>query len=276
VVPFGPSVAAYVWLAVLFAALIASWWIAAPGVSWSKATWLLGALGWYPLLYSIGLIQPGLILMLVVAVAWRLSRAGRPYAAGAVLGLSVLKPQLVLIVPLVLLAAGRWRIVAAFAAVAGALALVSLLVIGPQGLSDYRSLLAMEQAVPNNRYFTLAYLLGPGAPSYVAAGAVVVIAGVAAFLNREAGDERLFALGLVATALSATYWHLQDFTILVLAAWLFWRSGPARWQRAWLLAVALTAELAWPLTPLPLLIAVTVWFACLVAPQGKKLVSAPA
>ena len=259
-VPLGPEVITYIWLVILVACLGAAWWMAAPGAMPRKGLWLLGALAWYPLVYSIGLVQPALILMLILAAAWRLSRAGRPYLAGAVLGLSVLKPQLALVVPLILLAAGRWRTVAAFAAVAGLLALVSVLVIGQQGLSDYRSLLAMEQAVPNNRYFTLAYPLGGGAPSYIAAAAVVVLAAGAAFVNRRAGDDRLFALGLVATALSATYWHLQDFTILVLAAWLFWRTSPPAWQRAWLLVVAVTAEFAWGFTPLPLLIAVVVWF----------------
>jgi hypothetical protein len=128
-------------------------------------------------------------------------------------------------------------------------------------------LLAMEQAVPNTRYFTLAYPLGGGALSYAAAALVVVIAAVGAYLNRAKSHARIFAIGLIATALSATYWHLQDFTILVLAAWLFWRDGPPAWQRWLLLVIAVTGEFAWPLTPLPLLIAVTVWFACVVAPR---------
>lgn len=127
----------------------------------------------------------------------------------------------------------------------------------------------MEQAVPNNRYFTLAYPLGPGLLSYLAAGAVVAVAAAAAYVSRHDSDERIFALGIVATALSATYWHLQDFTILVLAAWLFWRTSPPAWQKGWLLVVAITAEFAWGFTPLPLLIAVSVWFAFLVIPRRQ-------
>ena len=134
----------------------------------------------------------------------------------------------------------------------------------------------MEQAVPNNRYFTLAYLLGPGALSYAAAAAVVVAGVVAAYVNRRAADERIFAIGIVATALSATYWHLQDFTILVLAAWLFWRTGPPAWQRAWLLAVAVTAEFAWGFTPLPLLVALGTWFAFTIIPSRQASELSPA
>jgi len=71
----------------------------------------------------------------------------------------------------------------------------------------------------------------------------------------------------VATALGATYWHLQDFTILLAAAWLFWRTNPPAWQKAWIAVVAVAGELAWPLTPLPMLVALAVWFVILVAPH---------
>jgi hypothetical protein len=191
-----------------------------------------------------------------------------------VLGLTVIKPQLTLLLPVVLLFAGRWRIAVAWAATAAVLALASLALIGGQGLGDYMALLNEAQNVNNNRYFTLAFLLGPGALSYMAQGVVVVAAGVAAYLNRQAGHERIFALGLVATSLGATYWHLQDFTILVLAAWLFWRDHPPAWQRWWLLVIVLAAEFAWPLTPLPLLLAVAVWFGILITPRKRSAVLA--
>ena len=84
------------------------------------------------------------------------------------------------------------------------------------------------------------------------AQAVVTLAAMAAaYLNRGTTPARLFAIGMVATSLGATYWHLQDYTIVVGAAWLFWRDRPPAWQRWWLLVVAVGGELAWPLTPLP-------------------------
>jgi hypothetical protein len=238
--------------------------------------WLLGALAWYPLLYSLALAQPDMVLLLVVAAAWKLAQAGKPLLAGIVLGLSVLKPQLLLLLPLVLVVSGRWRIAAAWAATASALALVSLLVIGSQGLSDYLNLLSEARQIANNRYYTMAYLLGPGLLTDVAQGIVVAITVVGAYLNRHASLERAFALGLVATMLAATYWHVQDFTILVVAAWLFWRDHPPAWQRWWLLVVAIAGEFAWPLTPLAILVGMAVWFACLVAPRGAAPKTAPA
>jgi hypothetical protein len=272
----GAAGVVYLWLAISVLALIAAWWIASPGQGRTRWLWLLGAVAWYPVLYSLALAQPDLVLLLAVAASWRLSRAGRPYLAGLVLGLSVLKPQLTLLLPLVLVISGRWKIAVTWAAAAAALALISLLVIGGQGLGDYLSLLSEARHVTNNRYYTLAYLFGPDVLSYIAQGLIVAIAVVGAYLNRHATDDRLFALGLVATMLGSTYWHLQDFTILVIAAWLFWRDHPAAWQRWLLLLVAIAGELAWPLTPLPILIGVAVWFACLVMPRAARPENAPA
>ena len=263
---FGAAGATYIWLVGSVAALVAAWWMAAPGTGRTRLLWLLAALAWYPVLYSLSLAQPDLAIVLVVVAAWRLAEADRPYAAGLVLGLSVLKPQLTLVLPLVLLAGGRWRIAGAWAAAAAVFALLSLILIGGQGFSDYRSLLNEAQHVTNNRYFTLAYVLGPGPLSYIAQVVVTVLAVAAAYLNRAGTHARLFTLGILATALGATYWHLQDYAILVPAAWLFWRETPPSWQRAWLLVIVIAAELAWPLRPLPVLVGVAVWFAFVAVP----------
>ncbi len=262
---FGAARAVYAWLAISLLSLGVGWWIVAPGRWPQRAVWLLGALAWYPVLYGLSLVQPDLLILCLVAAAWRLAEREKPYLAGAVLGLAVIKPQLTLLLPLVLLAAGRWKIAVGWAATAALLAVTSLAVIGVQGLNDYASLLNQVQHVTNNRYFTLAFVLGPGMLSYVAQGLVALAAVVGAYLNRHSSHARIFALGVVATALGATYWHLQDYTILVVAAWLFWRDGPPVWQKWWLAAVALAAEFAWPLTPLPVLIGVAAWCAFLVA-----------
>jgi hypothetical protein len=262
----GAAGAVYAWLAISIGSLVAAWWIAAPGEWRERALWLLAAVAWYPVLYSLSLAQPALVIVLLTAAAWKLTEARRPYFAGVVLGLSVIKPQLTLLLPLVLLASGRWKVAVSWAATAAVLALASLAVIGGQGLSDYLALLNEAQHVVNNRYFTLAYVLGPGDLSYIAQGIVIAVAGVAAYLNRNASHARLFALGLVATAIGATYWHLQDYAILVPAVWLFWRERP-RASLLWLLLLlAVAGEFAWPLTPLPLLIGLAVWFAALATP----------
>jgi glycosyl transferase family 87 len=269
--PFGAAGAFYAWTLLSLVALVTAWWLAAPGTGLRRWLWLLGAVAWYPVLYGLAFGQPALVVLLTVAAAWKLLDSGRPVPAGVVLGVGMsLKPQLVLALPLVLLAAGRWRMVAAWAVSIGILAAASLLVLGASGFDDYRSLLAEAQTLVNNRYFTTAYVVGPGALSYAAEAVVLIMAAIAAFAHRHEASDRLFALGLVASTLGATYWHLQDFTILLGAAWLFWRAEPPAWQRAWLAVVALTIELAWPLTPLPLLIAVAAWFVFLCLPRRSE------
>jgi hypothetical protein len=263
----GAAGAFYAWTVLSAAALVAAWWLAAPGAGLTRWLWLLAALAWYPLLYSLSLGQPIMLIALAVAASWCLAEAGRPYFAGFVLGLSAIKPQLTLVLPAVLLVGGHWRMALGWAVTAGLLAALSILLIGGQGVSDYRSLIAEAQALTNNRYFTLAYVVGPGLLSYAAQASVTAIALVGAYLNRRASLSHLFCLGLVATALGASYWHLQDYAILVCAAWLFWRDSVPDWQRLWLLVVVLAGELAWPLSPLPILIALAVWFAFLVAPH---------
>jgi hypothetical protein len=262
----GAAATVYVWLAASVAALVAAWWIATPGSARARALWLIAALAWYPVQYSLSLAQPDLIVLLAAVACWKLADKGRPYLAGAVLGVSVLKPQLTLALPLILLAAGRWRIPAAWAATVGVLAVVSVLVIGQQGLSDYRMLLSDAERVANNRYFTAAYVFGPGPLSYAAQAILVVIGAAGAYLNRHSSLARLFAIGLVTSTLGASYWHLQDYAILAGAAWLFWRDPVPAWQRWWLLVVAIGGELAWPLTPLPILVGLAVWLAFMTVP----------
>ena len=255
---------------------MAAWWLAAPDRGpMPGALWLLGALAWYPVLYGLSLAQPDLFIVFLAAVAWRLAEANRPYAAGVVLGLSVIKPQLLLLFPIVLVMSGRWKIAVAWAGTAAVLALASLALIGGQGTSDYLALLDEAQHVTNNRYFTLAWLLGPGTLSYVAQGLIVALAVIGAYLNRRSSHARIFALGIVATTVGATYWHLQDFTILVLAAWLFWREGLSVPLRLLLLVIAVAGEFAWPLTPLPILAGTAVWFAALLT-QPRPAPSAAA
>jgi hypothetical protein len=262
----GAAGAVYVWLAASVAALVAAWWIGAPGSGRGRILWLIAALAWYPVQYSLSLAQPDVIVLLAVVACWKLADSGKPYLAGAVLGVSVLKPQLALGVPLVMLAAGRWRVAMAWAITVGVLAAVSALVIGPLGLNEYRALLSEAERVANNRYFTPAYVLGLGPLSLAVQGVVLAIGLLGGYLNRRSSLGRLFAIGLVTTALAATYWHLQDYTIVVGAAWLFWRDPSPAWQRWWLLVVAIGGELAWPLTPLPILIGLAVWLVFMAPP----------
>jgi len=75
---FGAAGVIYVWLAASLIALVAAWWIAAPGDGRTRLLWLIFALAWYPVQYSIGLAQPDVIVLLA-AIASSATRLSVPW-----------------------------------------------------------------------------------------------------------------------------------------------------------------------------------------------------
>jgi hypothetical protein len=188
-----------------------------------------------------------------------------PIAGGALLGILAFKPQLWLMVPVALLAARQWRAMAA-AAVAGAvLALLSLLVFGPDIWRAWIALMTgMDQAynawVVNGRLnglsvFACVSILGaPRILASLAQGvAIAVAAGLVYFVFRRSvvvGPLQLAVL-LAATMLAAPHASASDAVLLGLATSFY-----------------LAASRAMPLRPSQLLLAATVWICPLVNPPS--------
>lgn len=81
-------------------------------------------------------------LALVSLLAWRSFKQGREVAGGLWLALLLIKPQFVFVPLLALLFKRRWRALGGMLGGIGALSLVSLLIVGPKGISSYVHLLA--------------------------------------------------------------------------------------------------------------------------------------
>lgn len=81
----------------------------------------------------------------IYAFGLRALFGGREVAAGIILGLGALKPQLFLAVPVLLLAQRRWRTLGAWAVTASALAAVSFLLVGVDGARAYVSFLTSDR-----------------------------------------------------------------------------------------------------------------------------------
>jgi len=155
-----PYPAAYwVWSALLVAALVLAWHLAAPGGR-ARVIFLAAAVGWLPVIYGLQLGQPGLFVALGVAGCYALLRANRPLWAGVALGALVLKPQLAFLVPLALLAARQDRAFTGSVIALGALAAASALALGTAGVAAYAARLSFAASVAANRELTLAYFLG--------------------------------------------------------------------------------------------------------------------
>src|SRR5207237_3319864 len=80
--PFGAAGAFYAWTLLSVVALLAAWWIAAPGAGLRRWLWLLAAVAWYPVLYGLAFGQPALVVLLTVAAAWELLESGGPVPGG--------------------------------------------------------------------------------------------------------------------------------------------------------------------------------------------------
>jgi arabinofuranan 3-O-arabinosyltransferase len=162
----------------------------------------------------------------------------RPLAAGCLLGLLTYKPHFGILFPLVLVVDGRWRVIAAAALMALALAVVSWLAFGVDiwrafldsvlvtgnvvfaegraGLEKLQSLLGLVRWLGGG--LTLAWVLH-GALMAACAAAV-------AWLWRARVCFDIKAAALAAAALLATpYLYIYDFTVLAVAVAFLLRMG---------------------------------------------------
>ena len=86
--------------------------------------------------------QNGLVTSAIFVTGVSMLQA-RPFAAGAVLGLLVIKPQLALLLPVAVIAARLWPAIAGAAASAAALLLASLLLFGPAAFEGFWNILPL-------------------------------------------------------------------------------------------------------------------------------------
>lgn len=98
---------------------------------------ILGVLASPPVFEVLGGGQDSVFILAIWLIGIRLLTARHPILAGAILGLGFAKPQLVLLVPIMLLATRNYRALGAFAAVFTALLGVSAGLVGVEGLHQW-------------------------------------------------------------------------------------------------------------------------------------------
>ncbi len=250
-----PLPAAYaLWTALLLAALVWAWHIAAPYTGLKKFALLLLALALWPVLDAFYFGQPSTLLLALVATSWWLCTNDRPIAAGATLALATaLKPHTLILVPLALAASGRYRAFIGWLAVGGLLAAACVLALGASGLDKWWRVAQYGQLDPGQARYTLGYVLGTGPISY----GLEALQGAAAVLiawRRRAEVNVVFAAGLVGSLAFAFHLHQYDYVALILAGWLVVRTEPPLWHRLWLLAGVVTLQTIDLGQPIPQLI----------------------
>ena len=240
--PLPYEVGYWVWSGLLLAALLWTWYLAAPGSGRWRLVHIAAAVGWLPVIYTLQLGQPGLFVGLGVAACYALLRAGRPFWAGCALAVLALKPQLAFLVPAALLVGGRTRAFWGSVVALGLLAAASAIALGPNGIAAYEARLNFAAGVPVNRELTLAPLIGNLAVTRVIQAAIALWALVLVYRLRRRGPEWIFIPALVGGLLASPYLHLDDLAMLGLAAWLYLRTSPRGWMLGFTFAVIVAVE----------------------------------
>src|SRR5262245_16657463 len=130
-VAFPEPVAYLIWTLLSLGALVWAWYLAAPFTGLARVTMLLVGLALWPVMEAFYFGQPTMFVLALVATAWWLMRRKRMVWAGLALALAItLKPQVVVMVPVCLLAAGMWRPIVSLAVSGAVIAAVSVLSLG--------------------------------------------------------------------------------------------------------------------------------------------------
>ncbi|TMD23629.1 MAG: DUF2029 domain-containing protein [Chloroflexi bacterium] len=250
VAPFAalPFAAGYaLWNVVLVASLLVTWWLTAPRSSrLIRLGHLAFALALPSIAFGLLLGQVVIVVAAAVSICWWLLRHNQPFAAGLVLCLIALKPQLALMVPVALLVAGQARAFVGWAA--GSLAMLGAALAG--SAQYLRAMTVYPQ-------LTLPGLVGGGFAAAVTQGLVIVIVLGLVWRRRGSGLEFPFVAGLCASLLIASFLHPQDVAVLLPATWLWLRTDPRGAERI-LGLTGFTAALVLT-TPLPLLLVLAGW-----------------
>src|SRR6185503_9684370 len=173
----------------------------------------------------------------------------RPVLAGVLFGLIAYKPQFGLLIPLALIAGGRWRAFVAAALTVGALALATFIAFGPDvwlafiASAPLTRVEVLEQGGTGwhkiQSVFAMVRMWGGGVPlAYWVQGAVTaMLAAALALLWRSRAAYPLKAGALAIAAIVATPYSLDyDFAVLAVALAYLAADGLARgfapWQRS--------------------------------------------
>ena len=241
-VAFPEPVAYALWTVIGLAAYVWAWYVAAPFHGLGKVAMLLAGLALWPVMEAFYFGQPTLLVLALVATSWWLMRRDRAIAAGVALAFATaLKPQVVIMVPVCLLVARRWRPIIALAASGAVLAGVSAASLGASGLREFWQTLLWIQTDPGHSFFTVAYLFGMGPVTYAVLAVQGALCLVIAARRREDLDI-VFALGLLGSVMVSFHLHQADYSNVLLAAWLVLRGAPSPLHRAWLAAGVITMQ----------------------------------
>lgn len=254
-VPFalaGADLGGRLWVLFGLACLAAGLWLAIRPRPWRDA---LPAFAGVPT--ALLMLNAQLDGIVVLGLGAAIALWSRPYLAGAALGLTLVKPQLVLPLGLGLLLARQWRTLAGWAA-AGVVLWASVAIVDWRWVFDWLAQTG-NTVTSGSREVDLPHL-GTLVPAgfqtdAVAALTVLTIFGVLGLARRRPGDFARTMAVLIGGGVLAAPHALPADLVLVALALAIW--GEARWHDWLLLSVGAALAAVTP-APVPALIGVPV------------------
>jgi hypothetical protein len=201
---------------------------------WGLVTLVVAAT--QPVLELIGSGQDSALSLFLWVLGVRLLTSNRDRSAGVVFALGLLKPQLFIVAPLVLLLQCRFRALGAWVVTASGLGLVSLALVGPSGIHTWLSLpftrlyqvqVQEGQAWKMEGLPSLVTSLAPPAMAATAqvTGLIVAVLVAAAFAlevrrSRGASIQAVWAFAAITTVVVSPHLVIYDL-VLALPAFLY-------------------------------------------------------
>ncbi len=231
--PLGLALA--VWETLILGLFLWIWTAAAPGTRLQRWTLLALAIGTFAVAFGLMLGNAVIVALASVVGAWWLVRRQQQVAAGLVLVLIVMKPQVAFFVPFALLAAGYWKTFGVWAAGAIVVAALAMVSLGPDGVHAYQARLHdASSGAPEYllyRSMTVPGLLGRGWTGLAGQCMMAALALFAAYRRRRDALEFPIIAGLLGSLLITPYLHIEDLTVLMVAGFLYLRTDPPRLSR---------------------------------------------
>lgn len=190
-----------------------------------------------PAFFGIACGQDTSLLLALALAGYVLAERGQDRWAGAVWACMLIKFNLVLALPLAMLAARRFRMLQGFSAAASILAVFSVLVLGPDGLRLYFQLLTSNDYAKLNptpglmiNLQSLGAHLGMSGIAFLVPAAMVVLAAGWIAL-REAPLWRWLSAALVVSLLVVPHVYAYNGALLLLPTWLIIFQSRFRWSK---------------------------------------------
>ena len=214
------------------------------------ATFALAFAASEPFAETIIIGQTSGLMLLVWVAGIALALEKRDTAAGVILGLGAFKPQLFLLVPIVLVARKRWRLLGVFLATGAAMVAIGALACGPHAYVAWVDLLRSpaygDVREANMFHMCSIEALLHGLPFATAVHALVALAAIVLLFSfaRKSEDElRVWAAAILVTLFATPHLIIYDAVLFIVPALVL--APDAAKNRATRVAVIATFGLAW-------------------------------